>query len=349
MASIHKDIIIDAHPRSRLGRAARFRRAAYAAGAGLRDRHQLDGDARIVTFSNGTVAREILVDCDDDEAAAGLRHRQRTHQAAQRLGAGVCRKRRAHPLRVDRRRAAERDRALYGRADGSRPARDAEGAGTQRRMIIAFLDAARRGRPLGRPRRQDGSLRPLRRLLGSRRQAIFRQTARERRRAGEWHFGWALEGRAIQDVWIVPPRGELRHGDAAANVNSYGTTLRVYDPDIDAWRIQWTDPVTRKFPADDRPRGRRATSCNWARGRTANWRAGAFRDITAEFVPLARRSLRGPWRNWRSITEFTARRRASVIFLTDRPPPSPSLTRVRPNGAALRGARAHEELNHDWS
>ena len=29
-----------------------------------------------------------------------------------------------------------------------------------------------------------------------------------RRRPGEWHFGWALEGRAIQDVWIVPPRGQ---------------------------------------------------------------------------------------------------------------------------------------------
>ena len=50
---------------------------------------RLDGDARIVTFSNGTVAREILVDCDDKRAAAGLRHHQRTHEAAQRLGAGV--------------------------------------------------------------------------------------------------------------------------------------------------------------------------------------------------------------------------------------------------------------------
>lgn len=74
----------------------------------------------------------------------------------------------------------------------------------------------------------------------------FADDGRERCRAGEWHFGWALEGRAVQDVWIVPPRG-ARHGDAAANVNSYGTTLRVYDPDIDAWRIQWTDPVTRNF------------------------------------------------------------------------------------------------------
>ena len=28
---------------------------------------RLDGDARIVTFANGTVAREILVDCDDNK------------------------------------------------------------------------------------------------------------------------------------------------------------------------------------------------------------------------------------------------------------------------------------------
>jgi len=68
-----------------------------------------------------------------------------------------------------------------------------------------------------------------------------------RRRPGEWHFGWVLEGRAIQDVGVVPPRGTQRQGDAAANTNSYGTTLRVYDPRIDAWQIQWTDPVTQIY------------------------------------------------------------------------------------------------------
>jgi hypothetical protein len=56
-----------------------------------------------------------------------------------------------------------------------------------------------------------------------------------------------LEGRAIQDVWVVPPRGARRQGDAAANVNVYGSTLRVYDPRIDAWQIQWTDPVTQSY------------------------------------------------------------------------------------------------------
>ena len=46
----------------------------------------------------------------------------------------------------------------------------------------------------------------------------FSRDGAPRRHKGEWHFGWVLEGRAIQDVWIVPPRGERRGGDAAANV-----------------------------------------------------------------------------------------------------------------------------------
>jgi hypothetical protein len=68
-----------------------------------------------------------------------------------------------------------------------------------------------------------------------------------RRRPGAWHFGWVLEGRAIQDVWMVPPRDVRGHADATANSNYYGTTLRVYDPRIDAWHIQWTDPVAQAY------------------------------------------------------------------------------------------------------
>jgi hypothetical protein len=51
--------------------------------------------------------------------------------------------------------------------------------------------------------------------------------------SGEIHFGWVLEGRAIQDVWAFP--GVF-----------YGTTLRVYDPALDGWHILWSDPM-RQF------------------------------------------------------------------------------------------------------
>ena len=130
-----------------------------------------------------------------------------------------------------------------------------------------------------------------------------------RRRKGEWHFGWVLEGRAIQDVWIVPPRGELRRGDATAKINSYGTTLRVYDPDIDAWRIQWTDPVAKSFlqmigraEGDDIVQtGTRPD------GQLMRW---SFRDITQNsFLWRGELSADGG-ASWRVNTEFTATRRA---------------------------------------
>jgi len=63
---------------------------------------------------------------------------------------------------------------------------------------------------------------------------------------GEIHFGWVLEGRAIQDVWITPPRG-LRDHSIDAGANFYGSTFRIYDPGIDAWHIFWLDPVKQFY------------------------------------------------------------------------------------------------------
>ena len=63
-----------------------------------------------------------------------------------------------------------------------------------------------------------------------------------RRSRGEWIFSWVLEGRAIQDVFIVPARGS--RGDPPGKGNRYGATLRVFDPRTDAWRITWTNAVT---------------------------------------------------------------------------------------------------------
>jgi hypothetical protein len=42
------------------------------------------------------------------------------------------------------------------------------------------------------------------------------------------------------------PRGQ-RNDDAAGQAQSYGSTLRIYDPRDDSWQIQWADPVTQNF------------------------------------------------------------------------------------------------------
>jgi hypothetical protein len=68
----------------------------------------------------------------------------------------------------------------------------------------------------------------------------------EVRGQGEIHFGWVLEGRAIQDVWITPSRGH-RDNPIAAAADFYGSTFRIYDPALDAWHIFWLDPVKQFY------------------------------------------------------------------------------------------------------
>jgi hypothetical protein len=53
---------------------------------------------------------------------------------------------------------------------------------------------------------------------------------------GEVHFGWILGGSAIQDVWMGYREGTQR-------LVLFGTTVRFYDPKIDAWRSTWLSPI----------------------------------------------------------------------------------------------------------
>jgi hypothetical protein len=69
---------------------------------------------------------------------------------------------------------------------------------------------------------------------------VYHDPGGERRVSAEWHFAWALNGRAVQDVWISPNRRD--RGQGVEEVD-WGTTLRFYDPRIDAWRSTWIGPV----------------------------------------------------------------------------------------------------------
>jgi hypothetical protein len=65
MASIHKDISIDASPNDVWSAVRDFGAVHQRLVPGFVLDTRMDGDARIVSFANGTVARELLVDCDD--------------------------------------------------------------------------------------------------------------------------------------------------------------------------------------------------------------------------------------------------------------------------------------------
>ena len=114
---------------------------------------------------------------------------------------------------------------------------------------------------------------------------------------GEIHFGWVLEGRAIQDVWILP--GVF-----------YGTTLRIYDPGLDAWHILWSDPVKQLYTRQiGRARGHDIVQEGVGdSGAATRW---SFTEITPNsFHWLGERSPDGG-ATWHLQVEFFARRSAA--------------------------------------
>ncbi|MFI7062881.1 hypothetical protein ACIBL3_18005 [Kribbella sp. NPDC050124] len=59
-----------------------------------------------------------------------------------------------------------------------------------------------------------------------------------RQTKGEWHFAWVLDGRAVADIWITPSRAaRATDGDG-----EWGLSIRIHDPELDAFRSTWMGP-----------------------------------------------------------------------------------------------------------
>jgi len=123
---------------------------------------------------------------------------------------------------------------------------------------------------------------------------------------GEAHFGWVLEGRAIQDVWIMP-RSFDRGQDSDRTNNMYGTTLRVWDPTIQAWRIRWINPVSGHEESQTGRRVGEEIVQIGARsdGTPTRWR---FTEITPDSFHWLGEALEADGRTWKLEGEFRARR-----------------------------------------
>jgi hypothetical protein len=118
-----------------------------------------------------------------------------------------------------------------------------------------------------------------------------------------------LEGRAIQDVWMIPRRAERRHGMPAMPVagNWYGTTLRVYDPSLDAWHILWSDPATQVYTSQI-GRARGADIVQEGKLPTGDMLRWRFTEITANSFHWLGEHSADDGKTWRLQVEVFARR-----------------------------------------
>ena len=113
---------------------------------------------------------------------------------------------------------------------------------------------------------------------------------------GSIHAGWVLQGRAIQDVWSLPG---LFHG----------TTLRIYDPGLDAWHILWNDPL-KQYYARQIGKADGAEIVQVGRNDTGDVIRWRFSDVSPDsFTWTAERSA-DEGATWQLQRRFLARRTA---------------------------------------
>src|SRR5207302_4874595 len=138
---------------------------------------------------------------------------------------------------------------------------------------------------------------------------------------GEWHFGWILGGAAVQDVWTVPTRAQRAAGEPLV---ACGTTLRFYDPKIDAWLILWTSGSYRNvalFTA--RSRGSKIVMDADNAQPPLRW---IFSDVTPQSFRWRSVESADGWTTTKIQQEMTARRvdaqdRLADALLASRPAP----------------------------
>lgn len=118
---------------------------------------------------------------------------------------------------------------------------------------------------------------------------------------GEWHFGWALAGRAVADVWICP-----RRTPAGDSPGEHGLSLRFPDDAIGAWRSTWLGPVRGAvMPFVARPVGDGIVLEGHFGEVDARW---SFSDVTPISFRWRNEESTDGGRSWRLLQTFDARR-----------------------------------------
>ena len=117
---------------------------------------------------------------------------------------------------------------------------------------------------------------------------------------GKLHWRWILEGRAVQDVWTMID-------EKTGRSIPVGTTVRFYDPKINAWRSVWISPVQGfVLPFIGRPVGSEIVlEGKNVQGYPIRW---IFSEITRTSFRWREEVLKDPQTGWEMDEEMRIRR-----------------------------------------
>ena len=136
--------------------------------------------------------------------------------------------------------------------------------------------------------------------------SIFADDGAATRFSGELLFGWILDGRALQDIWISYPRS------GAGAERNIGTSVRIFDEKSGEWRVVWVaasfgSMITLHGGAEGDRIVLRGTDND---GSELRW---SFNDIRPDSFVWRGELSRHGGKSWRLQEEHRMRRRGAAL------------------------------------
>ncbi len=133
----------------------------------------------------------------------------------------------------------------------------------------------------------------------------FKKDGNTTHRSGEFIVGWVMDGRAIQDFWIVYPSGARKEREVY-------TELRYYDPKSGAWPAIFIDPEhasVARFGGGAVGGDRIVLDTQDLDGMNLRW---SFNDIRTDSLVYREEASSDGGKTWRLRSEYHMKRRLAL-------------------------------------
>ena len=133
----------------------------------------------------------------------------------------------------------------------------------------------------------------------------FSKDGKVTHRSGEFIVGWVMDGRVIQDLWIVYPSGTRKDREVY-------TELRYYDPKSGTWPMTFIDPEhasTARFTGGAVSDDRIVLDTQDFNDEDTRW---SFNDIRPASFVFRDEESRDGGKTWRLQSEYHLKRRGAA-------------------------------------